>query len=83
MEDWSNFGIDYYKTLMAWHQRVEEHRNKLQEAYSNRFYRMWKYYLLCSAGSFLARKNHQWQIVLTPSGRSEGFERPALPFFDK
>jgi len=33
--------------------------------YSERFFRMWKYYLMASAGSFRARKLQLWQIVLS------------------
>ncbi|MBZ5677290.1 MAG: cyclopropane fatty acyl phospholipid synthase [Acidobacteriia bacterium] len=33
--------------------------------YSDRFYRMWKYYLMASAGSFRARRLQLWQIVLS------------------
>lgn len=32
------------------------YRYKLKESYDDRFYRMWKYYLLSCAGSFRARK---------------------------
>lgn len=65
MEDWSNHGPDYDKTLMAWYRNFCESWDKLKETYSGRFYRMWKYYLLSAAGSFRARKNHQWQIVFS------------------
>lgn len=68
MEDWDNYGPHYDRTLMAWYQRFNDHWDTLSQHYSDRFYRMWKYYLLCSAGSFRARKNHQWQIVLTKNG---------------
>lgn len=64
MKNWSNHGPDYDKTLMAWFRNFCENWGKLKENYSERFFRMWKYYLLSSAGSFRARKNHQWQIVL-------------------
>ena len=33
--------------------------------YTDRFYRMWKYYLMASAGSFRARRLQLWQIVLS------------------
>lgn len=65
MEDWSNHGPDYDKTLMAWYRNFCESWDKLKETYSGRFYRIWKYYLLSAAGSFRARKNHQWQIVFS------------------
>ncbi|HLR24802.1 MAG TPA: cyclopropane fatty acyl phospholipid synthase [Fodinibius sp.] len=69
MEEWDNYGPHYDRTLMAWYDNLKSHWDELKKNYSNQFYRMWEYYLLCSAGSFRARKNHQWQFVLTPKGR--------------
>ncbi len=74
MEDWHNFGADYDKTLMAWHQNFEDNWDKIKSNHDERFYRMWKYYLLCCAGSFRARKNQLWQIVLSKKGVSGGYK---------
>lgn len=52
MEDWHNFGSDYDKTLMAWFRNFDQHWPQLQGYYDERFYRMWKYYLLTCAGAF-------------------------------
>lgn len=79
MEDWSNHGPDYDKTLMAWYRNFTESWEQLKERYSQRFYRMWEYYLLSSAGSFRARKNNQWQIVLTKKGKTGRTRVPSLP----
>ncbi|RMD99687.1 MAG: cyclopropane fatty acyl phospholipid synthase [Calditrichaeota bacterium] len=68
LEDWHNFGADYDRTLMHWFQNFHNHWEDLKQDYDERFYRMWKYYLLSSAGSFRARKNQVWQIVLSPHG---------------
>ncbi|MGD8427068.1 MAG: cyclopropane fatty acyl phospholipid synthase [Balneolaceae bacterium] len=68
MEGWENYGPHYDRTLMAWYKNFKEHWDELKEHYSSRFYRMWKYYLMCSAGSFRSRKNSQWQIVLSKKG---------------
>ncbi|MDZ7717519.1 MAG: cyclopropane fatty acyl phospholipid synthase [Balneolaceae bacterium] len=76
MEDWQNFGPYYDKTLMAWHQNFEDHWDELKSNYSERFYRMWKYYLLSCAGSFRARKNQLWQIVFSKQGIPGGFIPP-------
>jgi cyclopropane-fatty-acyl-phospholipid synthase len=65
LEDWHNFGADYDKTLMAWHQNFETNWEKIKDRYDNRFKRMWDHFLLSSAGSFRARHNHVWQIVLS------------------
>ncbi len=65
MEDWHNFGPDYDKTLMAWYRNFVDAWPKLKEKYNDRFFRMWKYYLLSSAGGFRARVTQLWQIVMT------------------
>jgi cyclopropane-fatty-acyl-phospholipid synthase len=70
MEDWHNFGEDYDKTLMAWHDNFVRTWPELKQNYSDAFYRMWKYYLLSSAGGFRARSMQVWQMVLTKPGRS-------------
>lgn len=68
IEDWHNFGPDYDRTLMAWADNFEASWEELSERYSRRFYRMWRYYLYQCAGSFRARRNQLWQIVLSPEG---------------
>jgi cyclopropane-fatty-acyl-phospholipid synthase len=75
MEDWHNFGSDYDKTLMAWYGNFEKNFEKIKTNYSERFYRMWKYFLLSSAGSFRARNHNQlWQIVLSRDGIPGGYQ---------
>ncbi len=73
LEDWHSFGQDYDKTLMAWYANFEQHWPELRDKYDERFYRMWKYYLLCCAGSFRARKNQLWQIVYSRNGVEGGY----------
>lgn len=73
MEDWHNFGADYDKTLMAWYQNFSDAWDSLKGKYGNTFYRMWKYFLLSSAGSFRARSNQLWQIVLSKNGMLGGY----------
>lgn len=65
VEDWHNFGPDYDKTLMAWWQNFDRAWPALHQKYGERFYRMWKYYLMGCAGAFRARKLQLWQIVLS------------------
>lgn len=74
MEDWHNFGADYDKTLMAWHKNFEGNWHKIKSNYDERFFRMWRYYLLACAGSFRARKNQLWQIVLSKKGVAGGYK---------
>jgi cyclopropane-fatty-acyl-phospholipid synthase len=74
MEDWHSFGQDYDKTLMAWYQNFDKNWEKIKNQYSERFYRMWKYFLLSSAGSFRSRRRNQvWQIVLSKKGVPGGY----------
>ena len=73
IEDLHNFGADYDKTLMAWFENFNNHWSELRERYGDRFYRMWKYYLLACAGSFRARKNQLWQIALSKGGIPGGY----------
>jgi cyclopropane-fatty-acyl-phospholipid synthase len=65
VEDWHNFGPDYDKTLLAWWRNFEDAWPSLRAKYGDRFYRMWKFYLLGCAGRFRARKLQLWQIVLS------------------
>ncbi|ATE58953.1 cyclopropane fatty acyl phospholipid synthase [Thauera sinica] len=76
IEDVHNFGADYDRTLMAWHARFEAAWPRFAERYGERFYRMWRYYLLACAGTFRARSNQLWQIVLSPQGVPGGYRRP-------
>jgi cyclopropane-fatty-acyl-phospholipid synthase len=68
LEDWHSFTHDYALTLKAWQSNVESHWTELQGNYSERFHRMWNYYLLCCAGAFNARFIQLWQVLLSPSG---------------
>ena len=67
MEDWENFGPDYDRTLLAWFKNFDASWDRLKSLYPERFYRMWKYYLLFGAGSFRCRRNQVWQIVFAPT----------------
>jgi len=77
IEDWQNLGADYDKTLLAWYQNFDRAWPSLLH-YGHRFYRAWRYYLLTSAGSFRARRNQVWQLVLSPHGHQSGYRRPLL-----
>lgn len=68
VEDWHNFGPEYDRTLMAWAENFETRWSEIADDYGERFYRGWRYYLYQCAGSFRARHNHLWQIVLSPTG---------------
>lgn len=76
LEDWHNFGVDYDRTLMAWHANLVESWDDLPARYDERFRRLWEYYLLSCAGAFRARRVQQWQLVLSPRGVAGGYRAP-------
>lgn len=73
LEDWHNFGTDYDKTLLAWYANFVKNKKKIAAAKSERFCRMWEYYLLSCAGSFRALKNRLWQVVFSKNGVEGGY----------
>ncbi len=78
IEDLHNFGYHYYLTLMEWFKNFnknwDEIKTKYKDKYDQRFYRMWKYYLLSSAASFKCRDLQLWQIVLSKDGVQGGYQ---------
>lgn len=76
VEDLHNFGADYDKTLMAWHANFEAAWPCFKDRLGNRFYRMWRYYLLSCAGAFRSRDIQLWQWVLSRDGVVGGYRRP-------
>lgn len=74
IEDLHNIGVDYDKTLMAWFHNFDAAWPKLKEKYDERFYRMWKYYLLLCAGLFRSSSLGDWQLVFSPHGVRGGYE---------
>lgn len=76
MEDWHNFGADYDRTLMAWHERFHQHWPELANTYSGRFQRMFSYYLNACAGAFRARNIQLWQVLFSTNGVEGGIRAP-------
>jgi cyclopropane-fatty-acyl-phospholipid synthase len=74
IEDLHNFGADYDTTLLAWFKNFDTAWPKLKEKYGEKFYRMWKYYLLSCAGVARAREMQLWQIVLSKNGVAGGYK---------
>jgi len=71
VEDWHNFGPDYDKTLLAWWKNFDSRYCTLDKSrYDQRFYRMWKMYLMMSAGAFRARRLQLWQVVMSKGNLS-------------
>jgi len=77
VEDLHNFGADYDRTLMAWYENFEKAWPRFADKLGQRFYRMWRYYLLSCAGAFRARDIQLWQWVLSKHGVAGGYRRPA------
>jgi cyclopropane-fatty-acyl-phospholipid synthase len=73
IEDWHNFPQDYERTLMCWYGNFEAAWGELRADYSERFFRMWRYYLLACAGGFRAGGNQLWQIVFSRNGVPGGY----------
>ncbi len=76
VEDVQNFGPDYERTLLAWYANFERGWPRLREKYGERFFRMWRFYLLSFAGAFRARHLQLWQFVLSPRGRAVRYDAP-------
>ncbi len=76
VEDLHNFGVDYDKTLMEWYKNFEKAWPKLLQSkkYDEKFYRMWRLYLLSCAAGFRARQTQLWQIVLSKDGVRSGYK---------
>lgn len=71
--DVHNIGPDYDKTLCAWYDNFERKWTRRGTPEGERFFRLWKYYLLVCAGGFRARGLQVWQFVLSPTGVPEGY----------
>jgi cyclopropane-fatty-acyl-phospholipid synthase len=76
VEDWHNFGADYDRTLMAWLANIDAAWPELAARYDERFRRMWRFYLGCSAGIFRSRRDQLWQLTLSPRGIPGGLRVP-------
>ena len=74
VENVQNFGFYYDPTLTSWFRNFDNNWDKIKERYDGRFYRMWKYYLLSSAGAFRSRTLQVWQFVLSPKGVRGGYQ---------
>ena len=64
IEDVHNFGPDYARTLRAWYTNFRTGWHRLRGRYPEKFFRLWRYYLLSCAGAFSARNLQLWQIVM-------------------
>jgi cyclopropane-fatty-acyl-phospholipid synthase len=75
MEDAHNLSVNYDHTLMAWHENFERSWPEISERYGDRFYRMWRYFLLTNAGAYRGRQMQLWQLVFSREGVLGGYQR--------
>ena len=73
LEDWQNLGAHYDPTLMAWWRKFDQSWHNFRSQYGDRFYRMFRYYMLSCAGSFRARDMQLHQTVYSPCGVLGGY----------
>ncbi len=73
LEDLHNFGVDYDRTLMSWYHNFATASKYPHQRYDDRFYRMWRFYLLTAAASFRNRKLQLWQCVFSKDGLPGGY----------
>jgi cyclopropane-fatty-acyl-phospholipid synthase len=74
MEDWHNIGPNYSRTLLEWYHNFNAAWPTLSHKYGERFYRLWKFYLLSMAPGFKTHAAPVWQIVMTHKGLKEGYQ---------
>lgn len=74
VEDFHNFGVYYDKTLLAWYNQFRQNWDNIKHNYDDRFFRMWSYYLLTSAGGFRSRYMQLWQWVFSKNGLNGGYQ---------
>jgi len=73
IEDWHNFGYDFYKTLLAWEENFDKVWPSLKELYGSKFHIIWKIYLQSGQAGFATRSFQVWQMVLSKDGIKTGY----------
>jgi cyclopropane-fatty-acyl-phospholipid synthase len=74
VEDWHNFGHDYFPTFMAWYANFQRYAASDKYRHDPRFTRMWSYFLQLFGASFKSRISCQlWQLVLSKRGLLGGY----------
>lgn len=73
LEDWHSMGQNYDRTLLAWEENFQGAWPELRAHYSEQFRRMWRFFLLTSAGAFRSRRLQLWQLVFSSRGVRGGY----------
>lgn len=72
VEDVQNIGEHYSPTLLAWWNNFDAGYDRLDHGtYDQRFWRLWRYYLLAASGASTSRKGQLWHWVMTRMGRQQ------------
>lgn len=71
VEDLHSFGPYYDRTLLEWERRFRNGWPRIADRYGERFYRMWRFYLLSSAAAFRVRRIQLWQLLLGKAPRPD------------
>jgi cyclopropane-fatty-acyl-phospholipid synthase len=71
--DVHNIGPHYDRTLSAWYENFERNWKKDRTPAEERFFRLWKYYLLSCAGGFRSKVLQVWQFVFSTRGVPDGY----------
>jgi cyclopropane-fatty-acyl-phospholipid synthase len=72
VEDVKNIGPNYDPTLLAWEENFRRAWPRFADRYGERFRRMWRFYLLSSAGAFRARSPQVFSILFSKEGSAIG-----------
>ncbi len=73
-----SFGPDYDKTLMSWSANFNEAWPDLENAYDEKFKRVWNFYLSTCAALFRSRMVHLYQIVYSKKSINTAIVRPGF-----
>src|ERR1044071_539912 len=65
VKDVKNIGLNYDPTLLAWEENFRRAWPRFADRYGERFRRMWRFYLLSSAGAFRARSLQVFSILFS------------------
>jgi cyclopropane-fatty-acyl-phospholipid synthase len=63
LEDVENIGSNYDPTLLAWEKNFRSAWPRFADRYGERFWRMWRFYLLSCAGAFRARSLQVYSML--------------------
>lgn len=74
LQDWHNFGLYYYKTLIEWKKNfLKKVPNNIKMTEKEK--KIWLYYLTTSAVSFKINQIYLYQIVFSKKGYNKIYER--------